>query len=177
MRQPRTSSDHQPATDSDALVIGRDGVVRGATLDRLGVNLLVVHFGENRQGRVRIQELTVAHPEGVTGSLLRRLPLERIEKQHNRTRTRSVGWYGEDSAGPLANLQRLLDTMPSPPRGSERVYKAVAAVYHADVRNGVRTPARTITTATGLPLNTVRGWIHRARLLGYLPPARRGAAG
>jgi hypothetical protein len=163
----RTTTGHQRSIP-DALVIGRDGVVRGAALDRLGVTLLTVRFAENRQGRPRIQELTIAHPEGVTGSLLRRLPLERIEQQHS-TRPRSVGWYG-DSADVIAQLANS-------PRRSERFYHDVAAAYLSQVKNGVRRPALAISTTTGAPPATVRGWIRRARELGYLPPARRGAAG
>jgi hypothetical protein len=150
------------------MVITREGVVRDAELDRLGVNLLVVRFGANSHGRRCIQSLEVTHPEGVTINLLRHLPLERIE-QHERTRRKSVGWYG-DSADVIAQL-------PSSPRGSDRFYHDVAAAYLSQVKNGVRTPALAMANAKGVPLSTVRGWIHRARLLGYLPPARRGAAG
>lgn len=173
----RTTTGHTAATDTLVIADDKHGgfAVSGTALDRLGVSSLTVRFGETRKGRLRIQSLDVAHPEGVTGSLLRRLPLERVENLHNRARRRTVGWYGKDSAGPLAELQRLLGT--GLPRGSDRVYKAVADVYLIDVRNGVRTPALAISNATGAPPATVRGWIHRARLLGYLPPARRGAAG
>jgi hypothetical protein len=173
----RTTTGHKRA---DTLVIADDKrggfVVSGTELDRLGVSSLTVRFGKTRQGRLRIQSLDVAHPEGVTGSLLRRLPLERIENLHNRARRRTVGWFGEGSASAQAALRRELAAMPTP-RGMERVYKAVAKAYLIDVRNGVRTPALAIANATGAPPATVRGWIHRARLLGYLPPARRGAAG
>lgn len=173
----RTTTGHKRATDTLVIVDDEHGrfVARGTELDRLGVSSLTVRFGETRQGRLRIQSLEVAHPEGVTGSLLRRLPLERIENLHNRARRRTVGWYGKDSAEPLAELLRLLGA--GVPRGSDRIYKAVAKVYLIDVRNGVRTPALAISNATAVPPATVRGWIHRARLLGYLPPARRGAAG
>lgn len=170
----RTTPGHKKT--GDALVIGRDGVVRGAPIDRLGITLLTVRFGENRQGRVRIQELAVAHPDGVTPTLLRRLPLERIEKQHS-TRPRSVWWYG-DSADAIAEFQRVFTAMAGrTPRGSEAFYRALAAAYLSQVQEGVRTPARAIADTTGAPINTVRGWIHRARELGHLPPARRGAAG
>jgi hypothetical protein len=166
MRQPKTTTGHKRPTD--ALTIGRDGVVRDAELDRLGVNLLVVRFGENSHGRRCIHSLEVTHPEGVTINLLRQLPLERIE-QHERARKKSVGWYG-DSADVIAQL-------PSSPRGSQRFYHDVAAAYLSQVKDGVRTPALAIANAKGVPLSTARGWIHRARVLGYLPAARRGAAG
>jgi len=137
---------------------------------------LTVHFGENSQGRRRIQILEVTFPEGITGSLLRRLPLERIE-QHIRTRPKSVGWYGT-SADAIAEFKRIYAALPGPtPRGSESFYRALAAAYLAQIREGVRTPATAIAEASGKPLSTVRGWIHQARRNGYLPAGRRGAAG
>jgi hypothetical protein len=175
----RTTTGHKRATDTLIVADDKHGgsVVSGTALDRLGVSSLTVRFGETPQGRLRIQSLDVAHPEGVTGSLLRRLPLEQIESMHKSFQgylRRSASWYGKDSAKALAELRRLLGPGL---RGSDAVYKAVADVYRIDVRNGVRNPALAISAATAVPPATVRGWIHRARLLGYLPPARRGAAG
>jgi hypothetical protein len=173
----RTTTGHKRAP-REPLVIADDKhggfAVSGPALDRLGVSSLTVRFGENRQGRVIIQSLDVAHPEGITGRMLRSLPLEPIENLHNWARRTTVGWHGKGSAKPQEELLRLLG---DPPRGSDRIYKAVARVYLADVRNGVRNPALAISNFTAVPPATVRGWIHRARELGYLPPARRGAAG
>jgi hypothetical protein len=172
----RTTTGHKRATGTLIVVDDEHGgfAVSGTELDRLGVSSLTVRFGENRQGRLRIQSLEVAHPEGVTGSLLRRLPLEQVESMHKSYR-RSAAWYGKDSAKPREELFRLLG--PGPPRGSKRIYKAVADLYLADIRNSVRNPALHISNDFAVPAVTVRAWIHRARLLGYLPPARRGAAG
>jgi hypothetical protein len=173
----RTTTGHERAP-RETLVIADDKhggfAVNGAVLDRLGVSSLTVRFAENRKGRVIIQSLDVAHPQGITGRLLRSLPLEHIENLQNWARRTTVGWGGKDSLKAQEELLRLLGDSP---RGSDRIYKAVARVYRIEVRNGVRNPALSISNFTAVPPATVRGWIHRARELGYLPPARRGAAG
>jgi hypothetical protein len=179
MRRAKTTPDH-PSTD---LVITGKGDVRSPELARLGVNL-AVEFGEDSGGRLCIRSIEVSHPEGVTGNLLRQLPLAQIETQHARTIEQLDQFVkSHNERDPLAQLQKMLASLPDPTRRRdvpERFYELVAAVYlrHISWGKSMRsTPSLYIATETGTPLPTVQGWVHRARVRGHLPPARRGAAG
>jgi hypothetical protein len=180
----RTTPDHE--TD---LVMADDGHVRGAELDGLGVDL-IVKFGKNRDGRLCIRSVQVRHPDGVTGALLRQLPLARIERENLRRLSqaevvrqmdRFVKQHNEEDA--MARLQTILASRRGPARHRnlpDEFFQALAEVYVRHVTWGpaVRsTPSLFIASMTKTPLPTVKGWVHRARLRGYLPPARRGRAG
>jgi hypothetical protein len=71
-------------------VISGTGEVRSPELTRLGVDL-TVKFDEDSGGRVCIKSLEVSHPRGVTVSLLRQLPLARIESSTRKRWSNSSG--------------------------------------------------------------------------------------
>lgn len=71
---------------------------------------------------------------------------------------------------PLYGLER------GHPRGrpplSEQFYATVAADYRAHCAAGSRRPSAAVAAERGANVNTVAGWVRRARQRGYLPPGR-----
>jgi hypothetical protein len=186
MRAPKSSRGQKTPPVADPLVIRGDRV-SGAAVDRLGVELSV-KFGEDSHGRLCVTSVTVTHSEGVTANLLGRLPLAQIEKQQGQQVARFVEQMDRtmkdvNERNALVQLNKMLAKVPGPARAGDlpdRFYQVVAAAYLLHVTSvtpAVRTPSRVIAIATGTPDSTVRGWVRKARLRGYLPPARRGAAG
>ena len=81
--------------------------------------------------------------------------------------------------GPFENDPKY--TQIRPLRAPERpipddFYEDLAQVYKGLVANKTA-PAPAIAQQAGVSVRTVHGWISEARKRGYLPPARRGAAG
>ena len=60
-------------------------------------------------------------------------------------------------------------------------FERLAASYAFAVANwrsgGGQPPAKELAEQAGVPINTVRSWIYRARRAGYLPEGRQGVAG
>jgi hypothetical protein len=170
------------------LVITADGHVHGPEIDRLG-GTFVVEFGEDSKGLRCIRSVTVRHPEGVTGTLLRQIPVARVERQHLRELAEKVAQMDamaeriSEQPSALDELKAILAARQGPGRHMNlpaRFFQVVAALYNFHVgyvSDAVPTPAHYIAVVSGTPLSTVKGWIHRARLRGDLPPARRGRAG
>ena len=162
------------------------GHVTGPDIDRLGVDLNVTSV--RTTGQLCIRSIEVSHPDGVTGALLRQLPLAQIERQERNRVTQTVEQMDEfmrvnNERNNLLVLQRMLAKLPDASKRRsmpDEFYELVAAVYMIQVRNVtdvLPTPSLIISRVTGAPLPTVQGWVRRARLRGYLPPARRGKAG
>jgi hypothetical protein len=173
-----TAPDHE-----DDLVITADGHVHGPEIDRLG-GTFAVEFGQDSKGLRCIRSVTVSHPEGVTGVLLRQLPVARVERQGVVEQMDALVERMNAQPTALDELKAILAARQGPGRRlnlPDRFFVLIAAVYGFYYRGyasaAVPTPAHFIAQATGTPLSTVKGWIHRTRLRGYLPPARRGRAG
>jgi hypothetical protein len=182
MRTAKAARVQPPST----LTVNR-GQVTGPEIDDLGVTL-TVHMDTSREGQWCIQSIEVSHPDGVTGALLRKLPLAQIERQERNLQAQKVAEMDEafrihNERDPVARLQRMLAKLPdASARRSmpDEFYELVADAYMLHVRNvtaALPTPSLIISKVTGTPLPTVQGWVRRARLRGYLPPARRGKAG
>jgi hypothetical protein len=60
--------------------------------------------------------------------------------------------------------------------GDPPFYAALASRYQELVQT-THTPSRVIADEEGVPLATVQRWVRKARQMGFLPPARKGAAG
>lgn len=169
----QTTSDHK--TD---LTVLEDGRVYSPELSRLGAELQVV-FVKDSGGRDCIGELTVSHPEGVTGTLLRQLPLVAIE------RLWIWAHHGGASKDAFNELRKILADRPGKARHRnlpDRFFELIAIAYIEEIVSAEKAgrspaPARVIAKATGTPLSTVKGWIHRTRLHGWLPSARTWRAG
>lgn len=181
----QTTPDHKRK-----LTVAEDGRVRGAAIDRLGVDELVVTFEDDSRGRAVIRTLTVRHPGGVTVALLRQLPLLDVEHEYDRQLRASdptqAGYMWEHqihrqrASFALGQLRKFLAERTGPAQRRNlptEFFELLASAYFHELASGKGTPALTIATETGTPLPTVKGWIHRARGRGYLPPARRGRAG
>jgi hypothetical protein len=164
----QTTPDHK--TD---LTVLEDGRVYSPELSRLGAELRVT-FVKDSGGRDCIGELTVSHPEGVTGTLLRQLPLVRIERLRNFVQSGGI------SEQTFIELRQILAARPGKARHRnlpERFFELIAVLYTEEAAGRVPAPALAIAEATGTPLSTVKGWVHRTRLRRLLPPARSGRAG
>jgi hypothetical protein len=162
------------------LRLGGDGSVSSGELERLGLKVQVTEWGYDR-GRSQITEIRIHAEQGLTGNLLRAIPLAEIERKWDSDRAGVVrvvrAAFGVDS---LEELQKLLAELPEPGHRRDvpdHFYELVADIYTTQVNHRVRTPSAVIAKATGTPLSTTQGWVRRARLRGYLPPARRGSAG
>jgi hypothetical protein len=182
MRTAKTAKVQQQST----LKVSR-GIVTGPEIDRLGATLSV-QMEPSRDGQWCIGSITVSHPDGVTGSLLRQLPLAQVERQERNRLTQTAremheAFTAHNERDPVARLQRMLAKLPDASQRRsmpDEFYELVAAAYMLHVRNvtaALPTPSLIISKVTGTPLPTVQGWVRRARLRGYLPPARRGKAG
>ena len=176
MSASRRSPDGTPRRNEVRTRPGGD--VTGLTLYDAGFDSVDVEF--DRSPRPVVTRLTVRNERGVSGDQLRRLPglVERARVAGQRTVDEMYRPAVARGRARTELLKMLEASDPAHRRGlPDRFYKVVASLYLAYVDSGVRTPSATIAQLTGAPLQTVQGWVRRARRKGHLPPARRGAAG
>lgn len=151
---------------------------------------VLVRFAESG-GRLVIESLYVGPgSEPLGASLLRRLPLGRIEAfvNGNRDVAANVRSRLGGRAGKLAAVDATLATEladpPVPPslevevpptrdRGDE-FYYAVGQAYGRALALGHRAPARALAEANKVPVTTVHRWIKEARRRGMWAPSDRG---
>lgn len=154
---------------------------------------VVVRFTE-AGGRLVIESLYVGPgAEPLTASLLRRLPLGRIEAfvNGNRDVSANVRSRLEGRAGRLAAIDSTLGSpadvktpvtvesmleveIPVTRDRGDEFYQAVGTAYAAALALGHRAPARAIAEANGVPVTTVHRWVKEARRRGLWAPSGRG---
>lgn len=178
--QRRTSSPLERLSEPTGARIDLDGTVHSPELDALGVELSITE-GTDSRGRLCIASITVTRAEGISGALLRQLPMASIQRELELLR--DVWAYREHqaAAGEALDRMRLILAERQGPASRRNLpdefFALVALAYAHELASGSRAPSRAIAEATGTPLATVKGWIHRTRQRHGLPPARRGAAG
>lgn len=162
-------------------ISGRNGSLTGPAVKALGVDELKVTFGRNRAGRIVVRTLTVGHPEGITSTLLRQLPVLAAERQHAQTlKGLDEFMHRQNLKVAITEIRAILATRKGRAQHRnfpEQFFAEVARAYSSAVGLGDVAPSLTIANFTKTPVPTVKGWVRRARLRGALPPARRGAAG
>jgi hypothetical protein len=121
-------------------------------------------FAGGRFGPVRV---VIENDAGVTAGDLRRVPLATLDRTANNLREILDG---------LDELPLPRRTAGARPEDPDAFYKRVALRY-ARVVEDTHAPAPVLAEEAGVPVTTVHRWIREARRRGYLPPARRGAAG
>ena len=146
----------------------------------------------DRDGRWVLTGLRVESTERVDTTLLRSIPIGRIEDQYNAGATgniKATGFgnikatglgnikatvYGSGDGGVRGSMPKLgrIEVPPTRPY-PETFYGQVAEVYRELLAMGYQ-PTATIATASNVPTTTVTRWIREARQRGYLPPGRKG---
>lgn len=124
-----------------------------------GASALTVQVA-TRAGRQVITGLTILGDQ-LTVDTFRRVSLARIEAELNR---------GPVDPGERSKLHR--------PDGSDSqtFYRLVARAY-GEYSTGSKAPVKAIAEEADVPVTTAHRWVREARRRGYLPPARKGAAG
>lgn len=118
----------------------------------------------------------------ITGSLLREIPIAKIEVAINK-RLIGVQRIATIAGGkivlPSGRTIREKDIYGplGDPRQDPDFYELVALQHAGLARNGDRNPSATIALTSGVPLSTAQGWVTKARNRGLLPPGRPGRAG
>jgi hypothetical protein len=97
----------------------------------------------------------------VTGEMLRAIPVGRLSQLPGATpfdpsELAPLRRRGDDAAGEFSNR---------------------VAYYYKIFAQITPHPAKAIAEHSNVPVGTVRGWIHEARVRGKLPPGTRGRAG
>jgi len=166
---------------SDFLISGRDGSLVGPVVDALGVDELKVEFAANSAGRVVVRKLIVGHPQGISATLLRRLPVLQAERKYAQGLKQLHEFMHRQNLNVgITEIKKILASRTGLARHRnfpDEFFVEVARAYTSAVGLGDVAPSLTIAHYTKTPVPTVKGWVRRARLRGALPPARRGAAG
>lgn len=138
----------------DQLGVGWQAVDGVLTMKRL-----YVKWTEYEDGRTELTGLCI-DGTSVTGELLRSIPVGRLALLRAAERI------------DLATLEPLLRRNVAPRDFADQV-----ARYYRAFSRVTPHPAKAMAEHSGVPVTTVHGWIHEARLCGKLPPGTRGRAG
>lgn len=163
-------------------ISGRDGSLTGPPIEALGIAELKVEFGESSAGRLIVRSLTVSHPEGITGALLRQLPIRGAERLKAAQLAQLEDFrHSQNLKVAITEIKKILAARPGKVAKHRNFpddfFDQVALAYKSAIGLGDVAPSLTIARFTKTPLPTVKGWVRRTRQHGALPPARRGAAG
>ncbi len=130
----------------------------------------------------RLAAESLAAGDPITGSLLREIPIAKIEFAINK-RLIAVQRIATIAGGkivlPSGHTIREKDIYGplGDPREDRDFYELVALQHAGHARNGDRNPSATIALTSGVPVSTAQGWVTKARSRGLLPPGRPGRAG
>lgn len=127
---------------------------------------------------IRSEDVNVViQGHGISGPLLRSLPISRLEAQANLAPgSGPIGLiWNDEQPDRVAPTQREPLCRPdgTDPAGFSR---RVAEAYREAVPVTHR-PAALLAEEAGVPVTTVHRWIREARVRGFLPPGRRGQPG
>jgi hypothetical protein len=158
--------------------------------DRLPAPVLV-RFQEHT-GRLVVTELYLEHQGGIEATLLRQVPLGRIEAWANSPEAAGsirarLGLVVPDLRAAASELGRtynpkkvtpalVLDAPESRRDHGDDFYRSVARVYGQAAATH-RAPATAMAEANHVPVSTVHRWVKEARRRGFLPAGRPGKAG
>jgi hypothetical protein len=194
------------ATGQAQLAIGPDdangwAIYRGPEVPgtfRLFVRLgFGVGFDQDQRPPVVITEILCALAEGIGATVLRSLPLARIEVSVRRPRyydavrerlTRGAGantafvpfpwpeesitwWFANGAPEPGDTPKLKLWVPPGRPK-PDLFYLQVATVFTA-LSTVTRRPSPELAEANGVPVTTIHGWVKEARRRGFLPSGQR----
>jgi hypothetical protein len=139
-----------------------------------------VRFRMNDRGRMEPIELRLETERPIDSTLLRQLPLTRLEADAN-YRPGEVSEPTPDPhppAGPLLMPHRRGSTLLKIPPGAKPdwFYERLAAVYRSLAQRSNR-PAVLLAERNGVPVTTVHRWVKEARRRGFLPPGQKGRRG
>lgn len=119
-------------------------------------------WDEMDDGRMYVTGLHVAGGP-INSDLLRAIPIGRLEAA-----PREVAASKAQQLGPLPRP----DSFDDPDEHARMV-----AAHYRQYAQASNRPAVLMAEKSGVPVATVRRWIHEARLRGHLPPGRRGKTG
>jgi integrase len=167
-------TDDGPGLTATDLTVTSTGDVVGTEIDALGTDGMIVEFGTDSVGRQVIRRIIVSHPDGITGALLRQVPLQAIFRSQNPAQTAvSRRKHLQDRDTALAEMVEILNA-PGAWRHSfpPEFFVAVALAYNSLV--ALEDPAPNKTSATSTGTHRSRGVSRRARGEGQI---RRRADG
>ena len=137
-------------------------------------------FRPNDRGRMEPVELRLETERPIDSTLLRQLPLTRLEGHANYrpSEVRNPTPEPHPPAGPLLIPHPRGAALGKIPPGSKPdwFYQRLAAIYSSLAQRSNR-PAMVLAERNEVPVTTVHRWVKEARRRGFLPPGQKGRRG
>src|SRR5512132_1118934 len=137
-------------------------------------------FRPNDRGRMEPVELRLETERPIDSTLLRQLPLTRLEGHANwrPNEVRNPTPEPHPPAGPLLVPHRRGAALGEIPPGTKPdwFYQRLAVIYSSLAQRSNR-PAVVLAERNEVPVTTVHRWVKEARRRGFLPPGQKGRRG